>query len=255
MSLSGLFIEPRKMEQIILNMYNFQKCLPNTMLYFYCGKNNKEYYENEIIEFNNLNQNKVIDICYITIIELDTNNLTFITYSNLLKKRTIWETINTDYIITIQTDGCLCENTKHKISNFFKYDYVGGYAKQKWWWKETKNLYNYNCHQCFNGGFSLRNRRKILSVINAFPSNTTKKFYHGCPMINYPEDLYFVTGLLKLKYKVGLDNFATMFCSHTSFVPGSFCIHKLDHYVKKDELIKCLNYCDFYSNFLVKHKL
>ena len=40
----------------------------------------------------------------------------------------------------------------------------------------------------------------------------------------YHEDLYFVSGMLKLKYNVGLDKFATNFCTHTHFINKTFCL-------------------------------
>jgi hypothetical protein len=251
-SLSGLFIEPRKLKQIILNIVNFQECLPNINLYFYCGKNNSEYHIKEINKWNDNNKIKIKKE-NIIITELNINNLDFISYSNLLKSKNIWEKITSDYVLTIQTDGCLCKNTPYKISDFFKYDYVGGYAKEKWWWKETNGLHNYEDFQCFNGGFSLRNREKCLDVINKYYSNNTVRFYNGCPFEYFPEDLYFVVGMFKLGYNVAIDKFAINFCSHTSFVNNSYCIHKLDHYVNKDELNKCLKYCNEFIYFITKY--
>jgi|SaaInlStandDraft_1057018.scaffolds.fasta_scaffold14386_2 hypothetical protein len=55
--------------------------------------------------------------------------------------------------------------------------------------------------------------------------------------------------MFKLKYNVAKDNFATNFCSHTCFTDNSFCIHKLNYYVKFQELIKCINYCNDFKNF------
>lgn len=252
-SLSGLFIEPRKLKQVILNIINFQECLPNTKLYFYCGKNDKNFHIQEIDKWNNSINNKKIDSNYLFINELEVNNLDFTTYSNLLKNKKIWEDITSDYILTIQTDGCICKNSTYIIEDFFKYDYIGGYAKEKWWWKETNGLHNYNDYQCFNGGFSLRNREKCLDVIKSFPSNNTVRFYPNCPFEYFPEDLYFVVGMLKLKYNVALDKFATNFCSHTSFINNSYCIHKLDYYVDQNELNSCLNYCNDFIYFIKKN--
>lgn len=251
-SLSGLFIEPRKLKQIILNIVNFQECLPGKKLYFYCGKNNKNIHIEEINNWNNNNFNKILKDDII-INELEVNNLDYITYSNLLKKKNIWETIDSDYVITIQTDGCLCKNTPYKIEDFFKYDYIGGYAKEKWWWKETNGLHKYEDFQCFNGGFSLRNREKCLNVINRYPSNNTRYFYNGCPFQLFGEDLYFVVGMFKLGYNVAIDKYSINFCSHSSFINNSYCIHKLDYYVNEDELNECLKYCKEFFYFTRKY--
>ena len=49
-------------------------------------------------------------------------------------------------------------------------------------------------------------------------------------MNEYSEDLYFVYGMLKLEYKVGLNEKATQFCTHTKYFDKTFCVHKLFHY-------------------------
>lgn len=241
--LVGVLIEPRKVIQIYHNILNFQKCLPNILLYLFIGKNTKSFHIENIKKYN-INLNNII------IKELDINNLDFATYSNLLKSKDFWENLNGEYVLTIQTDGCLCYKTTHKIEDFFKYDYIGGYAPQKWWWKETQGLHDYKDYQCFNGGFSLRNRKACLDVINNFPSNDTKSFKKGIDFKLHPEDLYFVVCMFKLKYNVAKDKFSTNFCSHTCFTENSFCIHKINHYVKNQELIKCINYCNDFKNFI-----
>jgi len=51
-------------------------------------------------------------------------------------------------------------------------------------------------------------------------------------------------------YKVGLDEFSTNFCTHTHYVNDTFCVHKLDNYVQKDELQKFLEYCPEFIHFI-----
>jgi len=73
----------------------------------------------------------------------------------------------------------------------------------------------------------------------------------------YGEDLYFVVGLLRLNasidgnafYKVGLDEHATKFCTHTHYVNKTFCVHKLDNYVTNHQLMKFLEYCPDFKYF------
>jgi hypothetical protein len=243
--LVGLFVEPRYVKQIFYTIINFQKCLSNITLYFFCGKGLKQQIQNLFnSEYKNINQDLLI------IEELNCNNLNFETYSNLFKQKEFWLKMNGEYILTIQTDGCLCPNSPYKIEEFYKYDYVGGYAHQKWWWKETNGLHSYNDYQCFNGGFSLRKRQACIDVIEHFPTNESCNYYDGCPIEKYGEDLYFVAGLLKLKYNVGLDLFATKFCTHTDYHYETFCIHNLAIYNNYNSIKKCLDYCIDYKHFL-----
>lgn len=232
--LIGIFVEPRKIKQIFYSIKNFYQVLPNTPLYFFCGKNLKEFFLLKLSNYTNL-----------IIIELDVNNLNMISYSNLFKSLNFWEQFDADYALTIQTDGCLCLNSKYKITSFYKYDYVGGYAPENWWKKEVGNL---NCKMCFNGGFSLRNINKCKNVIKEFIPQPTKKYYKSIKLEEYAEDLYFVKAMLKLKYNVGIDTNATTFCTHTKYINNTFAVHKLHHYQKN--INDFLKYCPEFKDFI-----
>ena len=118
-NIAGVFVEPRLLEQVYFAMINFFDILPDNKLYFFCGKGDKNIHLQNIKKYN-------LDKYNINIYELDTNNLNFKTYSNLFKSFFILDKVNEDYILTIQTDGCLCKNSKFKINDFLKYDYIGG---------------------------------------------------------------------------------------------------------------------------------
>ena len=48
-----------------------------------------------------------------------------LTCSDFMITRSLWESLDGDYCLTIQTDGSLCKNSDYKIEDFFKYDYLG----------------------------------------------------------------------------------------------------------------------------------
>ncbi|ADO67296.1 hypothetical protein crov263 [Cafeteria roenbergensis virus] len=235
--LIGILVEPRRIKQIFYNIENFFEILPNTILYFYCGKNLKFYFNSLLLKYKNLRIN-----------ELNVSNLDSNSYSDLFKSIHFWKQFNAEYALTIQTDGCLCKNSKFKIENFYNYDYVGGYAYQNWWRKEVGNLCNTNVTMCFNGGFSLRNIDKCIQVINAYKPLPTKKYYRSIKFEEYAEDLYFVYGMLKLGFKVGDDKFATNFCTHTKYINNTFCVHKLFHYQKN--INNFIKYCPEFIKFI-----
>jgi hypothetical protein len=247
-TVSGVLVEPRFLQNIHPLILNFKKVLPNTILYFFCGLNSYDFFKS-MYENDNL----------VKLIPLDTDNLTAEKHNDLWKNIDFWNHFQTDYILTIQTDGCLCENSSFQLSEFLHYDYIGGYSPFKWWWKETNGLHDYSDYQCFNGGFSLRNVNAMKNVILSFPPLPTKGFTPELPFEAFGEDLYFVVGLLKLNqqnntknYNVALDTFATNFCTHTHYVSNTFCVHKLDSYVNKETLAQFLNYCPEFSSFIFK---
>ena len=236
--LVGILIEPRKLKQVHYIIKNFFEVLPDVKLYFFCGKNLKQHYEDCFRLHKNLN-----------IIELGVRNLTYKSYSDLLKSVDFWNQFNTEYALTIQTDGCLCKNSTLQIDRFFEYDFIGGYAAGQW--KQLmKPIIDVDNHfPCFNGGFSLRNVSKCLSVLTRFPPSATSPKTTN-DFKKYPEDMYFVYGMLELGFKVAIDRQATTFCMHKHFVKNSFCIHNFFRYSEDNQLDECFHYCPEYKDFI-----
>jgi hypothetical protein len=242
----GLLIETRKLNNIHMLIDNFQKIMPARVLYFFCGNLNFEYY-----------YNFYKDDPFIEVKNLYKDDLNFKEYNDLLKSIEFWDQFdNYTHVLTININGCLCENSKYKIEDFLKYDYIGGYTPNKLWWKETQGLHYYSDYQCFNGGFSFRKIKSIKDVLETFPPLPTKKFNTDLSFKEYTEDLYFVSGLLLLNlrhinqiYTIGLDNFATNFCTHTHFVSKSFCVYKYDQFVNNNKLEIFFKYCPNFINF------
>ena len=93
------------------------------------------------------------------------------------------------------------------------------------------------------------NINSIKKVLTTFPPKKYLKFDQNQDFEHYGEDLYFVVGMLKLGFPVGNDKFATNFCTHTSYINNTFCVHKLNFYNKKDAQ-RFFNYCEIYKKFL-----
>ena len=235
--LIGILIEPRKLKQIHYIIENFFEVLPNVKLYFFCGKNLKKYYKSCFELHYNLN-----------IIELEVDDLTSISYSDILKSFDFWNQFDAEYALTIQTDGCLCKKSNLQIDDFFEYDFIGGYALGQWKQLMAPIIDVNNHFPCFNGGFSLRNISKCLSVLTSFPPLLTSN--ETCDFKKYPEDIYFVYGMLQLGFKVGIDYNATTFCTHKHFVKNSFCIHNFFQYAENNALEECFDYCPEYKDFV-----
>jgi hypothetical protein len=246
----GVLVEPRKMSNIPVLIENFQRVMLGKVLFFFCGKTNyqcyNDYYKNDSL---------------VVVVNLGVDNFTGKEHNDLWKQMSFWNNFQDfTHILTIQTDGCLCEDSKYKIEDFYTYDYIGGYTPNKWWWKETNGLHKYSDYQCFNGGFSFRKIQSMKDVIDTYPPLPTDDFRDGLSFRAYGEDLYFVVGLLTLNaknvrdkiYKVGLDELATKFCTHTHYLHKTFCVHKLDSYISKIDLKGFLEYCPLFYNFIKK---
>jgi len=245
MKVVGLFIEPRKLKQIYYNIDNFFDVLPDCKLYFYCGKDLLQHYDK-------LKQKYKLLI----IRELNTYNLDALTYSDFMKTKSLWESLDGDYCLTIQTDGCLCKNSDYKIEDFFKYDYIGSHVYLKYRFRFPFNFFSMQqTHGEFsNGGFSLRKISTMLHIISIYkPTMPTQ--YKASSFEGIVEDMYFYRGCKKLNYNIANtnDNFAFNFSTQDTYLLGRkvFCIHKFSKINKIDEL---LNYCPEYKYFLMPIK-
>lgn len=243
----GILVETRQLLTIHTLIENFQNVMPARYLYFFCGNLNYEYYK----KFYKKEP-------FIIIKNLHVDNLSFLEFNDLFKSIEFWDNFNDfTHVLTININGCLCENSKFKIEDFLIYDYVGGYTPNKLWWKETQGLHKYSDYQCFNGGFSFRRIQAIKQVLQTFLPLPTKEFHLDLSFKEYTEDLYFVSGLLILnlrhfhkKYNVGIDSFATNFCTHTHFVSKSFCVYEHNKFAENDKLQSFLQYCPEFTKFI-----
>ena len=241
---SFCIVEPRDTPLISSSVLNIRKLYEDNPIIIYCGNNLKDKIQKQITDKNS------------HIEELDVNNLTPQEHSDFFKNYHFWNTFQTDYVMTIHTDGCLCLNSAYKLEDFLQYDYIGGYSPQRWWNKElfianiNPNTYN---NMCFNGGFSLRNVGATKNAIKEFPALPThdfKRYSNQTTFQNFPEDLYFVCAFQKLGYNIGSDDHAMNFCTHSSFDRQTFCIHKSVKYLNEIKLKQLLSYSPEYEEFL-----
>lgn len=246
-SLIGLLIEPQDLATVVDVIENFYTVLQDQRipLHFYCGKGLKNTWEQRLKQFVSLH-----------IFELPVSTLQVHEKSDLLKDISLWEKLGSyTFVLTLDTRGCLAPQSVWKIQDFFSYDYVGGYAQEKWWWKETEGLHDYNAYQCFNGGISLRKIESCKEVLRTFFPGKTKEFQSKQEFPHFFEDLYFVVGLLHLDKEVALDSHGVQFCSHTQLIPGSFAIYLIDFYHPSSDYIgSVLQYCPTFAKFLAKQQ-
>lgn len=248
----GVLVELERKLNIGILIENYRKVMPGRVLFFFCSKLDYDYYDGY---YNGDN--------IIKIVNTGVDNFTITEYNDFLKSLDFWNTFK-DYthVLTINTRGCLCENSKYRIENFFKYDFIGGYSANKWL-NETHGLHKYSDYKCFNGGFSFRRISAIKDVLNNFPPLPTENYNENTSFRAYTEDLYFVIGLLilnstgkngKRKYCVGLDELATKFCTYTDYITNTFCVNEFDDYIEQKQIDIFLQYCPLFKNFIIQSK-
>lgn len=242
--LAGVLVEPRDDSAILPLIENFFSVVDlDCVLYFFHGKGLHE------------SRLRIIRARYgsrVILIKLDVSTLSYSQHSDLYKSERFWRYVEAEFALNIQIDGCLCTRSNYRVDDFFCYDFVGGFASEAWWSKEVGDLISADALQCFNGGFSLRNVRAQIDAIRRFPPKPTQIFRPGVTPEEFGEDLYFVYTFIKLGYKVGMDELATKFCSHTSYSVGSFAVHRTARYPSRSTIVEndFLSYCPEYLSFI-----
>ena len=168
---TAIIVEPRKHKALEFVLNNVCDCLTDEWrIILFHGKKNDEYAIEIVGRLNNLFKNRI------SLVNLYVDNLNQETYSQLLaNKNTIYDHVDTDVFIVFQTDSMILKKNAHRICEYLHYDYVGSP------WLVTNYQPTINCNFIGNGGFSLRNKKKMLEIIENVPYN------------NEPEDLFFAT--------------------------------------------------------------
>lgn len=208
-----LLVEPRIVCEIPEIIREYYEHLSNWNFVFYCGKGTKEYWETVLEN-------------YVELRELETNNFTPSEYSFFMKQRSTWETLQGEYVLTIQADTRIANIEPYTIDYFMKMDksYIGGNMNFRWNELARENL-EYT-HYNFNGGLSLRKREDMIRIIETFPPilfNDDTVF--SCLFETDPEDVYFAIGCQKLGLTMGNDEESSHFALHKIYKDAYFGIH------------------------------
>lgn len=207
---TAIIIEPRKHKALEFVLNNICKCLSNEWkVILFHGKNN-EVYSKKIVKKINKEFNERIEL-----VNLNISNLNLIEYSKFLAtKSVIFDFINTEMFLVFQTDSMIFIENSHLIDLYLKYDYVGSP------WIISNYFPTANCNFIGNGGFSIRNKNKMLEIINKFNWNelTIDYLKH--------EDLFFCTNYENIYVKKPEYMKACEFCVDEVFSNVTFACHK-----------------------------
>ena len=185
--LETVLIEFRILPHLEFLLRNTIIKFPNWSHTVVCGNLNYKFIQKMCLEISS----------NINIICLDINNLTPSDYSKLLMTSEFWMNFTGEMILLYQEDTMLFHNM---IDEFLKYDYVGA----SWPINQDDNSVGVG-----NGGFSLRNKNKMLECIAKVNPKTDLKlgqstltYMKNTNSYSIPEDVYFTKSLIE--HNIGL---------------------------------------------------
>jgi hypothetical protein len=216
---TAIIIEPRKHKALEFVLHNICKCLDNNWkIIFFHGIKNFDYINPFVQKLNLEYQDKIL------LVNLNVENFTFFEYQKILSTKSIvYENINTELFLVFHPDSMIFEKNKILINLFLDYDYVGAP------WKVTNYKPTKCCNFVGNGGFSLRNKSKMLEIIEKIDWNSL----HNDHLLKNYEDLYFSLNYDGIHVKKPEYSKASLFCVDEVFSQVTLACHKpwvTDHY-------------------------
>ncbi len=211
--LTAVIVEPRKhaaLEFVIRNVVAKVNC----PICVYHGSSNKEF----VLEIlKHLPANKI------TLHDMKVSNLTRDQYSRLLVSKRFWESLEGRSVLVFQTDSMFLKSPRD-IKRYLRYDYIGAP------WTHSKHRLKVG-----NGGFSLRNRRSMMWLIDKYwksPGLVQLKWHKKA------EDVFFalMVNRFKWRFRVPSAHTASTFSVESKFTLGSLAIHKAWKHLSKKRM-------------------
>ncbi len=147
----AVIVEFRAVDHIIAIVHNVNRHIPSSWpIQIFHGKDNEKFIRNSTLA-PLIASGKV----FLTLMEeAYGRNRT----NELLTTPAFWKRIRGEKILFFQIDSVMCSNSRHKVTDFLQYDYIGAP------WRLSNFVSDKNYH-VGSGGFSLRTRSKILALL------------------------------------------------------------------------------------------
>ncbi len=213
-----LIVEPRKIPGLanIINKFR-EKIGQDWVCVFYCGKHLKPYWE------TSTSLHKEVDVREMEVTNFDHHS----NYSDFMKSKKLWDSLEGEFVLTIQADCWIMNEGKYTIEYFMQKNvsYIGGNMCYGWYELERDNIHLN--HTNLNGGLSLRKRLDMLKVIDAYPpSQSAWSNLESKGLSEDAEDVYFAVGCIRLGLKIGDDEDSAHFSLHSIYKEDFFGIHQ-----------------------------
>ena len=197
----AILIEFRTVDHIISVVHHVNHHVPSSWpIQIFHGKDNEHFIRNSTLA-PLIETGKVF---------LTLMNETFgVARTNeLLTTPAFWKRVRGEKILFFQIDSVMCSNSRHKITDFLQYDYIGAPWDLSW--------FSYNkTYRVGNCGFSLRARSKILELLALFPYNNTM-----------PEDVRYAQNMRKINGSIPPVEIAKTFAVESVYYDRPLGVHK-----------------------------
>jgi hypothetical protein len=199
----GVLIEFRSLDHIIAVVLNVIRHLPPSWpIQIFHGKENEHFIRNSTLA-SLIKTGKV----FLTLLNktIDRGGI-----NQLLTTPAFWKRVRGEKILFFQVDSAMCSNSRHKITDFLQYDYIGAPWDTSWFFYDSHYLVG-------NGGFSLRTRSKTLALLALIPYDQ-----------NLPEDVFYAQNMHLVKGLIPSIEIAKTFAVESVYYDRPLGVHHFD---------------------------
>ena len=155
MSKVVIIVETREHKALPFVLNNVMSILPHDWnLQIFHGSINFDYVK-EVLRTDELLKYKEVVLTDLNIesISADDSSLDIMLTENL------WNEVISETVLYVECDSMLCSDSKHKVSDFEHFDYIGGY------WGNQLDPLDKEYLKVMNGGVSIRKKSFMLDII------------------------------------------------------------------------------------------
>ena len=154
-----MMVEPRADENFETIIESIERTIDPSWVFYFFGTNRNE---EKVKNFFKKSKRKFI---FQNIPDKYMKTPTYVDYNRMFTEPDLWNMIDAENILVVQTDVGMCDHKKEKINSFTHYPYIGcAYSKEEgennWWKDKYKDAYFYGV-----GGMSFRKKSFIMKYI------------------------------------------------------------------------------------------
>ena len=197
----AVIVEFRAADQMVSIVHNVNYHIPAIWpIQIFHGKANQNFIQNSTLAPLIQSGKIILTLMHVVYSKSQTNQL--------LTDAKFWKRVRGEKILFFQIDSVMCSNSPHKVSDFLQYDYVGAPWNTSWFSFSKVDLVG-------NGGFSLRSRSKLLTLLALVPYNP-----------RLPEDVWYSQNLRRVNGSIAPVNVAKTFAVESVYYERPLGVHR-----------------------------
>jgi len=197
----AVIVDFRTVDHIVAIIHNVNDHIPSTWpIQIFHGKDNQDFIKNSTLA-PLISSGKI----FLSLMEEVYGKSRA---NELLTSSKFWQRVRGEKILLFQIDSAMCSNSRHKVTDFLQYDYVGAPWDLSFFSFDRR-------YRVGNGGFSLRTRSKLLALLALVPYDS-----------RMPEDVWYAQNLHRVNGSIPSIEIAQTFSVESMYYERPVGVHR-----------------------------